>query len=69
MNAGNNNKIVTCNGCHYFYVTYKKERPWGCKKFGFISKFIPSREVFNTTGTECAYRIEKTYNYFFLLNF
>jgi hypothetical protein len=45
MNSGNNNKIVTCNGCHYFYVTYKKERPWGCKKFGFISKFIPSREV------------------------
>ena len=40
------------------FITYKKERPWGCKKFGFISKFIPSSEVFSTTGIECAYRRE-----------
>tara|TARA_B100000965_G_scaffold296857_1_gene255075 strand:+ start:218 stop:448 length:231 start_codon:yes stop_codon:yes gene_type:complete len=51
-------KRVTCNGCYYFFITYKKERPWGCKKFGFISKFIPSSEVFSTTGIECAYRRE-----------
>ena len=56
-----NNKI-TCNGCVYFYITYKKERPWGCKKFGFISKFLPAREVFSTTGIECAYRTEKISN-------
>ena len=42
------NKRLTCNGCIYFYITYKKERPWGCKKFGFISKFSPATEVFNT---------------------
>jgi len=24
----NNKKLVVCNGCQYFYVTYKKERPW-----------------------------------------
>ena len=53
-----NNK-VTCNGCIYFYITYKKERPWGCKKFGFISKLSPYMEVFNTTGIECAYKIDK----------
>ena len=53
-----NNKI-TCNGCAYLYITYKKERPWGCKKFGFISKFSPYMEVFNTTGIECAYKIDK----------
>ena len=54
-------KKVTCNRCIYFYITYKKERPWGCKKFGFISKFSPSIEVFNTTGIECAYKINKSY--------
>ena len=48
-----------CYGCFYFYITYKKKRPYGCKKFGFISKIIPSSEVFNTTGTECAYRSDK----------
>ncbi len=52
-------KKLTCNGCLYFYITYKKNRPWGCKKFGFISKFLPSIEVFNTTGTECAYKIKR----------
>jgi|TARA_B110000914_G_scaffold123767_1_gene108041 hypothetical protein len=50
---------VRCYGCFYFYITYKKKRPYGCKKFGFISKIIPSSEVFNTTGTECAYRSDK----------
>tara|TARA_Y200000002_G_scaffold172833_1_gene142611 strand:- start:287 stop:421 length:135 start_codon:yes stop_codon:yes gene_type:complete len=34
-------------------------RPWGCKKFGFTSKTLPSLEVFMTTGTECAYKIRR----------
>ena len=60
----NSNKInpsnkVRCHGCYFFYITYKKNRPYGCKKFGFISKIIPSNEVFNTTGTECAYKSYK----------
>ena len=58
-NNKNEKKMVTCSGCYYFFITYKKNRPWGCKKFGFISKFIPAMEVFSTTGTECAYRKEK----------
>ena len=53
------NKKVTCHGCKYFFITHRKQRPWGCKKFGFISKFIPSLEVFSTTGMECAYRKDK----------
>ena len=58
----NNKKLLVCNGCRYFYVTYKKQRPWGCKKFGFISKYLPAHEVFSTTGIECAYRSEKKSN-------
>ena len=38
-----------------FLCYIQKERPWGCKKFGFISKYLPAREVFSTTGIECAY--------------
>tara|TARA_B100000963_G_C22240763_1_gene499900 strand:+ start:256 stop:444 length:189 start_codon:yes stop_codon:yes gene_type:complete len=58
-NTKNEIKRVTCNGCSYFFITHRKERPWGCKKFGFISKFIPSVEVFSTTGMECAYKNNK----------
>ena len=58
-NPPNDKKRVTCNGCNYFFITHRKQRPWGCKKFGFISKLIPSIEVFSTTGMECAYRKEK----------
>ena len=52
------NKIV-CHGCKYFYITHRSERPWGCKRFGFISKFLPYLEVYSTTGIECAYRKDK----------
>ncbi len=52
-------KRIVCHGCKYFFITHKIERPWGCKKFGFISKNIPFSEVFFTTGMECAYRKEK----------
>ena len=59
MKKSNNKKVVSCYGCSYFFITYKKGRPWGCKKFGFISNFIPSSLVFSTTGIECAYKKEK----------
>ena len=52
-------KQITCSGCFYFYITYKRERPWGCKKFGFVSKLLPYIEVFNTTGIDCAYKRSK----------
>ena len=53
------NKKVFCHGCEYFFITHRIKRPWGCKKFGFISKTLPSLEVYMTTGMECAYKKEK----------
>tara|TARA_B100000029_G_C16892806_1_gene711024 strand:- start:205 stop:405 length:201 start_codon:yes stop_codon:yes gene_type:complete len=50
---------IVCHGCKYFFITYRPERPWGCRKFGFISKMMPYSEVFLTTGMECAYRKER----------
>ncbi len=52
-------KIIVCYGCEYFYITHRMRRPWGCYKFGFISKILPSLEVFITTGMECAYRKDR----------
>ena len=54
-------KKIFCHGCKHFFITHRIKRPWGCKKFGFISKTLPSLEVFMTTGMECAYKIKSNY--------
>ena len=51
---------ITCSNCVHFFVTHDKNRPWGCKKFNFKSKSLPSQSVFITTGTDCAYHKAKT---------
>ena len=50
---------LNCNGCTYFFVTYDKFRPWGCRKFGFKGKNLPAQIVFATTGMQCAYFLSK----------
>ncbi len=52
----------TCFGCDNFYITYMKGRPYGCKAFGFISKKLPSIEVFSSSGIHCAYRKSSNIN-------
>ena len=54
-------KKVFCHGCEYFFITHRIRRPWGCKKFGFVSKILPSLEVSITTGMECAYKINSNF--------
>ena len=50
------NSLESCYGCNNFYITHKPERPYGCRAFGFISKNMPSTQVFSSSGTQCAYR-------------
>lgn len=47
---------IKCHGCYFFYVTYKPSRPYGCRAYGFISKKLPSKLVFETSGINCAYK-------------
>ncbi len=47
--------IINCAKCTYYFVTHQKDRPWGCKKFGFKSKILPNFVVRNITGMKCAY--------------
>ena len=47
---------VRCHGCIYFFITHEAQRPYGCTKFGFKAKKLPSTIVIETTGTQCAYR-------------
>tara|TARA_Y100001968_G_C19182044_1_gene630918 strand:- start:584 stop:805 length:222 start_codon:yes stop_codon:yes gene_type:complete len=52
-------KQIACLKCQSYFVTYDKNRPWGCSRFGFKSSILPSQLVFNTTGTNCAYFVKK----------
>ncbi|NCV18996.1 MAG: hypothetical protein EBW42_09555 [Rhodobacterales bacterium] len=47
--------LPTCGKCSHYFVTHDKARPWGCRKFGFKSHRLPSVEVKNSTGIDCAY--------------
>ncbi len=53
-------KKINCKRCVYYYVTWESVHPHGCKAFGFKSKIIPSQEVKNSSGKECAmYEVKK----------
>ena len=43
-----------CNNCAHFYVTYKRNFPYGCKAFGVISKNNPYLEIKKVSGSVCA---------------
>ncbi len=42
-----------CVGCAYFYITWEKKFPYGCKAMKFKSKQYPSNVVFESSGMEC----------------
>ena len=47
------NKNVNCMKCKYFYITWDKTFPNGCKLFGFKGPRMPSFTVFEATGATC----------------
>ena len=54
--ADNAQTPIRCHGCAHFFITHEPQRPYGCNKFGFKAKKLPSMIVIETTGTQCAYR-------------
>ena len=48
-----------CSDCAHFFVTYETNRPWGCRHFGFKAKKIPAQVVWETSGTNCAFKALK----------
>ena len=51
---------VRCHGCAFYFVTYDRNRPYGCAKFGFKTKSLPSHVVIESTGMQCAYREKRS---------
>ena len=48
--------IVRCHGCLHYFVTHDRYRPYGCARFGFKTKSLPSQVVVESTGMQCADR-------------
>lgn len=46
-------KRINCINCIYFYITWDKNNPRGCKYFGFKSKLLPSVMVYKSSGEDC----------------
>jgi hypothetical protein len=45
--------IKSCFGCIYYYVTWDRQNPKGCKYFGFKSGKMPCYVVRESTGKTC----------------
>ena len=63
MYAGENGTMkqpkVNCYQCKFFYVTWNKTFPYGCRAMGFKSNKIPCNDVLQASGTECLEYQEK----------
>jgi len=50
----NKNRII-CQQCKYYYITWEKTKPHGCKAYGFKSLQIPAAVVKNSSGMICSF--------------
>ncbi|MBL0708934.1 MAG: uracil-DNA glycosylase [Sulfurimonas sp.] len=46
-------KRINCRRCINYFVTWEKNKPHGCKAYGFKAQQIPSIVVFQSSGTDC----------------
>jgi len=46
-------KSINCFKCCYFYITWDRNFPYGCKAYNFKSRQLPSVEVKTASGKEC----------------
>lgn len=44
---------LVCTKCKYYYVTWDKRFPNGCKCYGIKTRYNPSLEVLKATGKGC----------------
>ena len=47
------NKRVICQQCKYYFITWEKNKPHGCKAYGFKSLQIPAMVVKKNSGMQC----------------
>lgn len=50
---------VDCYKCKFYYVTWDRNFPKGCKAFQFKGRALPSLEVKKASGQQCLRYIPK----------
>jgi len=53
------NRRIICQRCKFYYVTWEKNKPHGCKAYGFKSQNLPSIVVRQTSGNICNFYEDK----------
>ena len=53
INQEDSCRILSCNSCRYFYITWDKKHPYGCRAMGIISAKPPSINVLEIEGRDC----------------
>jgi hypothetical protein len=51
--------LVNCFFCEHFYITYEMKFPYGCRAMEFKSVRMPSVDVFENSGMDCALYVRK----------
>lgn len=44
---------INCSTCKYFFITWDKKFPYGCKALNFKTKNLPSIDVKIFSGFDC----------------
>lgn len=42
-----------CRACRYYYITWDRQRPYGCRKLGFKAAVEPALVVWRVSGHRC----------------
>jgi hypothetical protein len=50
---------IDCFSCRHFFITHDRRFPYGCRKVGFKSKHLPSKEMYLNSNLECKVFEEK----------
>ena len=53
------NTRIICQRCKHYYVTWEKNKPHGCRAYGFKSQVVPSTVVRQSSGTTCNFYEDK----------
>jgi hypothetical protein len=56
----NHSNRIDCRKCKFFYITWDKNFPYGCKALGFKSMTMPSIQAMKASGLPCQYFSPKT---------
>jgi hypothetical protein len=55
-------KRIICQRCKSYYVTWEKNKPHGCRAYGFKSQALPAIVVKQSSGVECSFYEPKNKN-------